>query len=60
MSKMKELYVDIEELLSYGLNEQEIVDILFCPNEFVRQVMKNKGVLVEDQPQADMFNDVLY
>ena len=54
MSKMAELYYDIEQMYIDGLGAKRIAQILECPIEIVHDVLADMGVA--DQPQEEDFD----
>lgn len=59
MSKMAELYYDIEQMYIDGVSAKRIAQILECPIEIVYSVLEDMGVA--DTPQDatfDPFNTV--
>ena len=51
MSKMAELYYDIEQMYIEGVNAKRIAVLLECPIEIVYQVLEDMGVA--DSPQEE-------
>ena len=59
MSKMAELYYDIEQMYIDGVGAKRIAQILECPIEIVYAVLEDMGVA--DQPQEgelDPYNTI--
>ena len=54
MSKMAELYYDIEQMYIDGVSAKRIAQILECPLEIVYSVLEDMGVA--DSPQEDTFD----
>lgn len=54
MSKMAELYYDIEQMYIDGVGAKRIAQILECPLEIVYSVLEDMGVA--DSPQEDTFD----
>lgn len=54
MSKVAELYYDIEQLYIDGVSAKRIAQILECPIEIVYSVLEDMGVA--DSPQEDTFD----
>ncbi len=51
MSKMADLYYDIEQMYIDGVSAKRIAQILECPIEIVYEVLEDMGVA--DAPQED-------
>lgn len=51
MSKMAELYYDIEQMYIDGVSAKRIATILECPIEIVHSVLEDMGVA--DSPQDE-------
>jgi len=51
MSKMAELYYDVQEMYIEGVSAKRIAQILECPIEIVHQVLEDMGVA--DKPQDE-------
>lgn len=58
MSKVKELYYDIEQMYIDGVNARRIAQILDCPIEVVHTVLEDMGVADSPQEDYDPFNTV--
>jgi len=54
MSKMAELYYDIEQMYIDGVSAKRIAQILECPIEIVYEVLEDMGVA--DSPQEEDYD----
>jgi hypothetical protein len=58
MSKMSELYYDIQEMYIEGVSAKRIAQILGCSLEDVYAVLEDMGVADAPQEDYDPFNTV--
>ena len=58
MSKMAELYYDIQEMFIDGLSAKRIAQILDCPITEVFAVLEDMGVADKPQEEYDPFQTV--
>jgi hypothetical protein len=57
MSKVAELYYDIESMYIDGVSAKRIAEILECPIQIVHEVLEDMGVA--DAPQEDDYDPFL-
>lgn len=57
MSKMAELYYDIEQMYIDGVSAKRIAVLLECPIEIVYEVLEDMGVA--DSPQEEDYDPFL-
>lgn len=60
MSKIKDIIIDVTELMQAGLSFDQIVDCTDYPDELIRQVFQRYGFSNLEVPEYFEFEDVPY